>query len=105
MHSKYDKLIYINLAQDQVTANIDTLIIHESPSILVKIPDGSDLKTLVDPDFFPGPITNRTKIYFSAHGHEELDDMVLDRQKRKSKDIQIRRCCCLFWQITNESRF
>ncbi|HAT1979210.1 TPA: hypothetical protein ACF754_002556 [Legionella pneumophila] len=85
MLSKYDKLIYINLAQDQVTANIDTLIIHESPTILVKIPDGSDLKTLVDPDFFPGPITNRTKIYFSAHGHEELDDMVLDRQKENPK--------------------
>lgn len=31
MLSKYDKLIYINLAQDQVTANIDTLIIHETP--------------------------------------------------------------------------
>ncbi|MCW8443825.1 hypothetical protein OQJ05_07155 [Fluoribacter gormanii] len=85
MYSKYDKLIYINLTQDQITANIDTLIIHETPAILVKIPDGSDLKTLQGPDFFPGAITNQTKIYFSAHGREELEDMVLDRQNRDPK--------------------
>ncbi|PWY56170.1 hypothetical protein DGG96_07455 [Legionella qingyii] len=81
MYSKYDKLIYINLTQDQITANIDTLIIHETPAILVKIPNGSDLKILQGPEFFPGPITNQTKIYFSAHGREELQDLVLDRQK------------------------
>ncbi|WP_454782459.1 hypothetical protein [Legionella sp. WA2022007384] len=81
MHSKYDKLIYINLTQDQITANIDTLIIHEDPAILVKLPNGCDLKTLQGRDFFPKPITNHTKIYFSAHGREELVDMVLDKQK------------------------
>lgn len=85
MYSNYDKLIYINLTQDQITATIDELIIHDTPVTLVKIADGSDLKTMNDPKFFPGSITNRTKIYFSAHGREELTDCVLDRQSGEPK--------------------
>lgn len=105
MHSKYDKLIYINLTQDQITANIDTLIIHESPTTLVKIPDGSDLKILDGPDFFPEPITNRTKIYFSAHGHEDLDDMVLDRQKGNPKIYNLDDVAAYFGKLLKNPDF
>lgn len=105
MHSKYDKLIYINLTQDQITANIDTLIIHESPAILVKIPDGSDLKALENPDFFPKPITNRTKIYFAAHGREELDDMVLDRQTGTPKIYDLDDIAAYFGKLLTNPDF
>ncbi|QMT60143.1 hypothetical protein [Legionella sp. PC997] len=105
MDTKYDKLIYINLTQDQITANIDTLIIHESPTILVKLLDGCDLKTLHNPDFFPRPITNRSKIYFSAHGREELDDMVLDKQQGDVKIYDLNDVAIYFGKLLTNPDF
>lgn len=79
MNSKYDKLIYINLTQDQATTTASELIIKDVVAELVKIPDGSDLKTLDDSSLFP-QCSNRSKIYFSAHGREEVDGFVFDRR-------------------------
>ncbi len=80
MHSKYDKIVYINLAQDQLLATIDNLEIHESAVELIKIPEGINLDDLNDARYFPKNITNQSKLYFSAHGREGLDDCVLDKR-------------------------
>ena len=79
MHSKHDKLIYINLTQDQLTATVDELVIKDTVAELVKIPDGSDLKSMDNAKLFP-QCTHRSKIYFSAHGREEASNYVFDRR-------------------------
>ncbi|CEG56115.1 hypothetical protein [Legionella fallonii] len=84
MRSQYDKLVYINLTQDLLTASIDTLTIHDRVAELVKIPDDCDLKSLDDPELFP-QCTNLTKVYFSAHGSEESKKYVFNRRTSDAK--------------------
>ncbi len=79
MYSKHDKVVYINLTQDQLTATVDELVIKDTVAELVKIPDGSDLNSLSNPSLFP-QCTHRSKVYFSAHGREEVSDYVFDRR-------------------------
>nr|WP_284498371.1 hypothetical protein [Legionella maioricensis] len=74
------------MTQDQVIATVDSLQVHDSPVELIKILDGQKLQELTDPSQFPRNITNRSKVYFSAHGREELDNRVLNK---RSGDVTV----------------
>ena len=105
MHSKYDKMVYINLTEDQLIATVDTLFIHESPVELIKIPKGQKLAQLTEPEHFPKNITNQSKIYFSAHGREELPECVLDRRTEDAMIYPLEDVAAYFGKILENPVF
>ncbi|BCA94600.1 hypothetical protein TUM19329_09610 [Legionella antarctica] len=105
MHSQYDKIVYINLAQDQVTAVIDTLTIHEKAVELIKIPEGINLGDMQDESQFPENITNYSKIYFSAHGREGLDHCVLDKRTGEAHIYELDEVAAYFGRILKSHVF
>lgn len=104
-HTRYDKIVYINLTQDQPTAFTDSLAIHSQAVELFKVPLNQDLPTIAKKIPLPTKLTNLSKIIFAAHGHQELTDCVFDRNNEYAMRYSLDDVAEFFGKILSDPQF
>ncbi|VVC75521.1 hypothetical protein AQUSIP_08110 [Aquicella siphonis] len=103
--SRFDNIIYINLTQDQVLSQASALVIHKKPVELIKIPEGADIGKTSDPKLLPRRVSNTSKVYFSAHGSEEIDWCVTDRRTGDAKIYDVKDVAAYLAKILIDAKF